>query len=157
MDDRSADTSTPTSLGTLLIRPAVPGDREAIVVLGASDQDAAQLAPASVVADCLDAGCSFVALMEGTLIGYLLDQPIAYDGVRPLTLWVEALVIHPDYRRRGVATALYHALGAWAETRQVKGILARVTPDEAAAWALHRRAGFEPDRDDLVFWRISAG
>jgi len=98
-----------------------------------------------------------VALVEGTLVGYLLAQPIAYDGVRPLTLWVEALVIQPDWRRRGVATALYHALGAWADAQQVKGILARVTPDEAAAWALHRRAGFEPHRDDLVIWRMSEG
>ena len=157
MDDRPAELTRPGNHAALQIRPAVPGDSEAIVALSASAQVAAQLVPASVVADCLDAGCSFVALVEGTLVGYLLAQPIAYDGVQPLTLWVEALVIHPDYRRRGVATALYHALGAWADVRQVKGILARVTPDEAAAWALHRRAGFEPHRDDLVIWRMSAG
>jgi L-amino acid N-acyltransferase YncA len=132
-------------------------DQSAIVALGTSNQDAVQLVPASVVADCLDASCSLVAIADGTLVGCLLAQPIAYDGVQPLTLWVETLVVMPDWRRRGVAMALYHALGAWADAQQVKGILAHVTPDEVAAWALHRRAGFERHRDDLVIWRMSEG
>jgi GNAT superfamily N-acetyltransferase len=155
MNERPADLSAPGSPVALLIRPAGPDDHAAIVALSASEQGAAQIIPASVVSDCLDAGCSFVALVADALAGYLLAQPIAYDGHRPLTLWVEALVVHPAWRQRGLATALYHALGDWASTQQVKGILARVTPDEVAAWDLHQRAGFEPHRDDLVIWRMS--
>jgi GNAT superfamily N-acetyltransferase len=102
----------------------------------------------------LQAGCSHVGEAGGTPVGFLLAQPIAYADERPLTLWVEAIAVHPNHRRRGIAAALYRAFGAQARAAGVQAALARLPPGDAAARALHRRAGFAPHREDTVLWRF---
>lgn len=99
-------------------------------------------------------GCSYAAEMEGQLAGYLLAQPISYQDGSPLTIWVDAIAVHPDYQRQQIGTALYHVLGAWARTAGVKAILTRVDPANAAAVALHQRVGFEPHGTGAIVWRL---
>ncbi len=100
------------------------------------------------------AGSSWIAQRDGRPIGVLLAQPIAFLDDAPLTLWVEEIAVVPEQQRRGVATALYRAFGAWAQAAGAHGVLTRVDPDDAAAWALHRRVGFEPHGRGTLLWRL---
>ncbi len=52
------------------------------------------------------------------------------------------MVIAADYRRRGIGAALLNAAIAWARTNGKPAILLRVFPDNDAARALYRGAGF---------------
>jgi GNAT superfamily N-acetyltransferase len=114
----------------------------------------AEVAAPPLFTEYLRDGGSFVALADGVVVGYLLAQPLAYEGDAPLTLWIEAVVVHPAWRRRGIATALYRALGDWARAGGVTGALTRLPGDDPPAQALHRRAGFAPHREDLLLWRL---
>lgn len=99
-------------------------------------------------------GCSYVAEVDGQLVGYLFAQPISYHDGTPLTIWVDAIAVHPNHRRQQIGIALYHALGAWARTVGVKAILTRVDPDNLAAARLHRRVDFERHGTGAIVWRL---
>ncbi|MDQ3779356.1 MAG: GNAT family N-acetyltransferase [Chloroflexota bacterium] len=101
-------------------------------------------------------GCSYLAEVEGQLVGYLLAQPISYQDGSPLTIWVDAIAVHPSYQRQQIGTALYHVLGAWARTAGVKAILTRINTANEAAVALHQRAGFEPHGTGAIVWRLES-
>jgi GNAT superfamily N-acetyltransferase len=53
-----------------------------------------------------------------------------------------AVEVHPDHRRRGLATAITAALAAEVAARGVTGIYLQVEDGNAAARAVYRRAGF---------------
>jgi ribosomal-protein-alanine N-acetyltransferase len=74
---------------------------------------------------------ALVATADGP-VGYLLAVP--GDG----TTYVAELVVDPDHRREGVATALLSRCAADADRLTVT-----VAPDNEAARALYRRCGFE--------------
>lgn len=140
------------------IRPAQPDDEPALRALdeAATSVAAPPVSFPSAFAAYLEDGGSFVATVGDVVVGYLLALPLAYDGDVPLTLWIEAIVVHPTWRRRGVATALYHALGTWAQSSGVAAALTLLPADNLAALALHRRVGFTPHRDELALWRFDA-
>jgi GNAT superfamily N-acetyltransferase len=91
---------------------------------------------------------------DGEPVGCLLAQPISYCDDAPLTVWVDDLAVRPERRRRGVATALYRAFGAWASGVGVRAALTRVPPDDPAARALHRRVGFAAHATGALVWRF---
>lgn len=98
---------------------------------------------------------SYVAGIDGHCVGYLLVQSLSYLGDKPLTLWIDDLMIHPDYLRRKIATTLYRELGSWARTEGVTAILTRIPPDNVAARALHQQIGFEDHATGTVVWRLN--
>ena len=49
---------------------------------------------------------------------------------------------HPNFRRQGYATAVLHALAAWAKAREADQIYLQVMEENTAAKALYTRAGF---------------
>ncbi len=139
------------------MRLNVMADRPTIRPLRATDYDALRGiadAPPEGFASHLHAACSFVAELHGTPIAFLLAQPLAYHDGAPLTLWIDDIAVHPDYRRRGVAAALYRDFGAWAHAAGATALLARVDPDDPAALALHRRAGFVAHTPGTVIRRL---
>ena len=114
--------------------------------------------PAQVtIASFVEAGWSYVAEVGDEVVGYLLAQPIAFVDAAPLTVWVEEVAVHPDHRRRGVATALYRALGEAARAAGAKAVLTRLHRDDAVALALHRRVGFQVHPTETVVWRLEPG
>lgn len=99
-------------------------------------------------------GCSFVAEMDGTLMGYVLAQPLRHFDLEPLAVWVEDLSVHPDYHRRGIATALYRTLGAWARAAGATVVLAGIHADNAASLAMHARVGFDLYDTKTAVWHL---
>lgn len=147
---------TPALPGTVTYRPAVTADYTAAYRLATAAHDLPPaLATAADFALAVAEGGVWGAWLEGELLGLLVAQPIAYDGERPYTLWVELVLVAADRRRQGLATALYRHLGAWAEQAGAQAVLTHV-PATIAAVALHRRIGFVPHREALLLWRISA-
>ena len=138
-----------------LVRPARPTDWAAacaVVAAGALDIPPL-LATAATFDKAVASGGVYVATSAESVIGILGAQPIAYDGEKPYTLWVEVIAVHPAWRRRGIGTTLYQALGQWAVELGVQGALTAQT-DDPAANALHRHVGFVTHRDDLLLWRF---
>ena len=141
--------------GGVIIRPARPNDYTAARVLCALSTESfpPSLASPEIFADATETGGVYLALADSDAIGILVTTPIAYDGERPYTLWVEAVFVHPGWQRRGIGVALYGALGVWA---RAVGAHAALTSrhDNPGLSALHRRVGFAAHRDDLLLWRF---
>jgi mycothiol synthase len=56
-----------------------------------------------------------VAVEDGRVVGFILalsrQVPLFLQGLEPDKAWITAFGVHPDYRRRGIGTALFvHAL-----------------------------------------------
>lgn len=99
-------------------------------------------------------GCSFVAAADGALAGYVLAQPLAHFDLEPLAVWVEDISVHPDYHRRGIATALYRTLGAWARAAGATVVLAGIHADNAPSLAMHARVGFALHDTKTAVWHL---
>ncbi len=153
----------------LTLRRLRPDEREALDILavlraaehhpfphGTPPEDKPRAA-ARAFASLVEAGSSWIAERDGRPVGVLLTQPIAFVDDAQLTFWVEEIVVVPEQRRRGVATALYRTFGAWARAAGTTGVLTRVDPDDAAALALHRRVGFESHGTGALLWRLGPG
>ncbi|WP_111767478.1 GNAT family N-acetyltransferase [Nakamurella deserti] len=65
-------------------------------------------------------------------------------------MFVYELGVAPSARRRGVATALLHALGALARSRGCYGMWVAVDTDNDAALATYARAGARDEGDCTV-------
>lgn len=140
-----------------VVRPAHPADwADACAVVAAVAIDPPPLlANEQAFGAATTSGGVYVATADEIMIGILGAQPIAYDGEKPYTLWVEIVAVHPAWRRQGIGTALYRALGHWAGQVGVQGALTAYS-DEPAAQTLHRRIGFVRHRDDLLLWRFDS-
>src|SRR5215207_7306309 len=56
-----------------------------------------------------------VAVEDGRIVGFILalsrQVPLFLQGLEPDKAWITAFGVHPEYRRRGIGTALFdHAL-----------------------------------------------
>lgn len=96
-----------------------------------------------------------VALLDDRIVGYLLASPLAFDGDAPVSLWLEAVAVVPNRRRRGLATALCAALAAAARSAGARALLGS-TPTSPAMAALLARVGFVAHRDGVLLWRLDA-
>ncbi len=108
---------------------------------------------ASIFALRASEGSALVAVHDEAIIGYLLASPLAYDGDAPLSLWVEAVIVVPDWRRRGLATALYVAFATAARALGTQALLTSPAADPALA-ALLTHVGFVTHRDGVLLWRL---
>lgn len=133
-------------------------DYAAVCALDEGTSGGNQAQPSTISLDAfverVQAGCSYIAEIDDAPVAYLLAQPIAYLDSEPLTIWVEEIVVHPDWRRRGIASQLYQTFGRWARGKGVKAVLTRADPDNQAARALHQQVGFEPHSGETVIWRF---
>jgi mycothiol synthase len=55
-----------------------------------------------------------VAVVDGRVVGFVLaltrQVPLFLQGLEPEKSWITAFGVHPDYRRRGIGTALFETL-----------------------------------------------
>jgi len=99
-------------------------------------------------------GCSLVALDGAAIVGYVLAQPLRHFDLEPLAVWVEDISVHPAHHRKGIASAMYDALHAWAHAAGATVILAGIHVDNASSLALHRQVGFEIHETRTAVWRL---
>ncbi len=86
--------------------------------------------------DELGHGLFLVALQGDAVCGYIGCQTVLDEG------YITNVAVHPNYRRRGVAQALLHALHARAAA--LAFITLEVRQSNAAAIALYTQAGYQP-------------
>lgn len=94
------------------------------------------------------------------IVGYLFVSVDAVHRVRPLeeTLrfdgaYVRRVFVRPDYRNRGVATALVSRARDWARGRGATAVHALVALDNAPSRWTFEANGFEP-RHEHVYYRV---
>jgi GNAT superfamily N-acetyltransferase len=118
------------------IRQWMPGDIEAMLRLcslaawNQTGQDVRRLVALE------PQGC-FAACAAGQLIGTVTTT--TYGSA---LAWVGMVLVDPEFRRRGIATALMKAVLAYLQARQVTTIKLDATP---AGRAVYERLGFEPE------------
>lgn len=80
-----------------------------------------------------------VALSAGDPVGYLCleEQPVSFLAV------VTDLAVAPEYRRRGVGSALLQAAQEWAQGRGGRRIMIAMQAKNEAAIRLAQKFGFE--------------
>ena len=86
---------------------------------------------------------TFVDLREGAVSGVLLASSFFSLKVNGRALWIEALFVKPEYRRRGVARALVEHLLDWAEGASYQGIELESYGMNTAASILFRDLDFK--------------
>jgi len=99
----------------------------------------------------LKTGNSFVAEERDSVIGYVASQTIPYmHGVDKL-LWIEYVVVKPEFRKRGVGTALLQKLLDFAKHNGIDRIYTTINPDNEASIKLHQKVGF-----NVESWKIAS-
>jgi ribosomal protein S18 acetylase RimI-like enzyme len=91
------------------------------------------------VAPRLEQGAAFLAEVDGAPAGFLIAS-----RSRPDIGHVDDVYVLPQYRRRGVATALVHHLAAAFRERGVEHVALDVDQGNVAAQRLYERLGFRP-------------
>ncbi len=85
---------------------------------------------------------SFVALVDGEVVGYVLSQPMFFvDGERK-TLWLDYIAIKPRFRRKGVGSSLMSRVERWATHHGCNVLYTNLNPNNAASKRLLDRKGF---------------
>jgi RimJ/RimL family protein N-acetyltransferase len=141
------------------VRLGTPGDIEAIARLIASLDVGALASPELGVDERIerlrtlfDSGRNvyFVAEASGEVVGELT---LALNKPGPGAL---GFSVHPEWRRRGVASALLKEAVVWAQSQELHKLYAEVFPENKAALAFLEKHGFEEEgRLRAHVWRVS--
>lgn len=95
-----------------------------------------------------------VAELEGRIVGIInagIEPMPDYPQKRPLrSVKVRGIVVLPDFRRRGIATALMAALDGWARAKQADEIQLSVYDFNRPAAAFCAALGFSPLSHRLI-------
>jgi ribosomal protein S18 acetylase RimI-like enzyme len=94
-----------------------------------------------------DAEALLVSTIDGTVVGTIIAT---WDGWRA---GLYRLAVHPDHRRRGLATGLVHAAEERLRARGAARVALIVVADEAPALAFWTAAGYTRQHHRLRFVR----
>ena len=102
-------------------------------------------------------GFYLVAEAEGATVASLMVTTEWSDWRNGRFWWIQSVYVRPEWRRRGVFSALYaHVLRAAAEQPDVCGLRLYVERENHAAQATYRSLGME-ETDYLLFEQLKAG
>jgi predicted GNAT superfamily acetyltransferase len=137
------------------IRPAHEPDYPAILALNNdADPRVLQLTRETLLTLVAQATFTWVAMQDQTVAGYLIGLACTarYDGEEFAWfrtrgegfLYVDQVVVGVDFRGKGIGTALYSSLEAWARRHGWTSIACEVhlAPPNPESYAFHRRRGF---------------
>jgi ribosomal protein S18 acetylase RimI-like enzyme len=94
---------------------------------------------------------SYVALIKGKLVGFILSRVIECVNGHERVLWLDYIVVDPEYRRKGVASLLVNKARDYARKTRVDEIFATSNIDNEPSKRLLMKSGFSV-RD----WRIAS-
>jgi ribosomal protein S18 acetylase RimI-like enzyme len=99
-----------------------------------------------------DKACVFVAERENRLVGYCLALVSNYPPVLSAPTYGELmdLMVHEEYRRRGVGERLFHAAMAWYSQQGIHRIEVRVAVTNEISTGFWRKMGFKPYLETLA-------
>ena len=97
-----------------------------------------------------------VGELEGRLVGtiqlvYKHGDPLMADGCK--SAYVQALEVHPDFRRKGVATQLLNRLEHEAKGKRFSHLTLMVEPDNEAALQLYFKHGYKKFKEGQDSWQ----
>lgn len=98
----------------------------------------------------VDLSRSFVATVDGQVAG------LGMLGVRPTQTWITRLGVIPNGRRHGVGRAIVDGLLAASDALQPEAVMLEVIKNNAPAYNLFIRCGFQEVRELLVLRRPPA-
>jgi RimJ/RimL family protein N-acetyltransferase len=87
-------------------------------------------------------GVYFIATESSEMIGFLGAFPGEFTRTRGI-VYVAHVGVRETRRGRGIGSALFEALEAWARAQRARRLELRVDVGNARALALYRRSGFE--------------
>jgi ribosomal protein S18 acetylase RimI-like enzyme len=98
----------------------------------------------------------FVGELNGQLVGtiqlvYKHTDPAMADG--DSSAYLQALEVHPEFRRRGLAVLLLERLEAEAKKNRFVRLTLMVEPDNQAALKLYARQGYKPFKQGQDSWQ----
>ena len=99
----------------------------------------------------LQTGSSYVAELNGQVIGYVASQTEQFAHGQDSVLWIEYIVVHPQHRQQGVGSALLQALKDYAKKHKIDKIITTINQDNPASIRLHQQAGFT-----IRDWKIAS-
>ncbi len=130
----------------LVIRPAQQSDREAVLRFCEHTFDWGDYIP--------DVWDTWMKQKHGEVFTALIDnKPVGIMRVsitKPGEVWLQAARTHPDYRRRGVATALTDACLKWAKSKGAETAVLSTDSDNYAAQGAIQNLGFTQVSDWMI-------
>jgi len=91
-------------------------------------------------------GAAFIALAEGRIVGYVtvyVRDQAPYWRVKQVGD-ISGLMVHKDYRRRGIASQLLAHARAFLAERDVKYFMVYTAVENKGAIEFYQRSGLEP-------------
>ena len=95
--------------------------------------------PSSLADEWTRRGAVMVAVHENAPIGYVC---VAEERTSAIA-WVTDIVVAPDHRRKGAASALLTAAQAWASERRVRRLILEMQSKNQACIHLAQKFGYE--------------
>ncbi len=87
-----------------------------------------------------------VAEEDGAVAGYAGMHHVVDEG------YITNVAVRPEFRRRGVATALVHALSAYADENGLTMLTLEVRASNRGAISIYRREGFAQEGERRDFY-----
>ena len=86
-------------------------------------------------------------LEDRVLVAALADEPVGYlrlsESVLPGAAWALDMAVHPDLRRKGIATALLLAAQEWASERGFRNVICEMQSKNFPAICLMLKLGYQ--------------
>jgi GNAT superfamily N-acetyltransferase len=132
----------------LLVRPFQDGDVEALAeLMGHLGYPTAveQMRSRMEVIGSNPFFRTLVAESDGAVIGMVGMSSVPQYEVDGIMVQVNVIVVHPEHRGRGVATALMVAADEWAREIGAKGVFltSGIKPERERAHRLYKHLGFD--------------
>jgi aminoglycoside 6'-N-acetyltransferase I len=93
----------------------------------------------------LESGMSYVAIDEGSIIGFIFAQIMHHvESIRTVA-WIENMGVHSEYRRQGVAYRLMERCIEVAKEKGARAAFSTIRSDNPESIMLHKKLGFLVD------------
>jgi len=89
------------------------------------------------------ARASYVAEINGKLVGFILTQPTSFVHSAKRELWLEYIAVRPASRRKGIGTKLMSTVIEYANTHDISFLYTTLNPNNKESIQFLTMYGFE--------------